>query len=273
MPAENDIQSNADTEIAQGSELDILSAEHDGQFITSLAKVLPHEERSLPYFLARYRVDLFSPDLFERHGIDCPPHIGKSVAKRQAEFIAGRMCARSILDAYGQGRHVVAVGSHREPLWPPGFLGSITHNGLYAAAIACTAQGVLGVGIDIETIINPKARQAMIDMVVNAEETAYLRRFAGHFSFDTLLTLVFSVKESFFKAAFPQVRTYFDFDAVQVLEIDIQKRVLHFVCVQTLCSGLRKGQMHEAHFDFIGDTSLFSAVLLTDRDTLLKGVT
>jgi enterobactin synthetase component D len=271
MPAENNFHSADTAERQLARVLDALSAEHGGQFFASVAQVLPHDEHSLPYFLARFRMELFAPELFERHGIDCPPHIRNSVVKRQAEFIAGRICARSILDAYGQGKHVVAVGTHREPLWPAGFLGSITHSGLYAAAIACPAQGIAGIGIDIETIIKGEARQAMMDMVVNAEEAEYLRRMAGTVSFDSLLTLVFSAKESFFKAAFPQVKAYFDFDAVKVFEIDLQQRIVRFSCTQTLSPGLWQGQVHQAHFDFIGDTSLFSAVLLKDTKLATAG--
>lgn len=242
-----------------------LSTAHGGRFFSSVAKVLPHDEHSLPYFLARFRMELFSPQLFERLDIDCPPHIRNSVVKRQAEFIAGRLCARSILDGYGQGRHVVAVGSHREPRWPEGFLGSITHSGSYAAAIACPARDIVGIGIDIESVIKAEARQAMMDMVVNAGEIAYLRGLAGEVGFDSLLTLVFSAKESFFKAAFPQVRAYFDFDAVQVAKIDMLGRRMHLRCMQTLSAGLRQGQTEQAHFDFVSDGTVFTAVLLERR--------
>ena len=272
MPAESDLHSADPAERQLARALDTLANAYGGQFFASVARVLPHDERSLPYFLARFRMELFAPELFERHGIDFPPHIRNSVVKRQAEFIAGRLCARSILDAYGQGEHVVAVGTHREPRWPTGFLGSITHSGLYAAAIACPAPGIAGVGIDIETIIKPEARQAMMDMVVNAAEAEYLRRRAGAVGFDCLLTLVFSAKESFFKAAFPQVNAYFDFDAVEVFEIDLARQVVRFRCTQSLCPGLRQGQAHHAHFDFIGDRSLFTAVLLKDATAVPAAV-
>lgn len=264
MPAESDLSGRvpAPAPAPLARLLEALSAEHGTQFFTSLARVLPDDANSLPYFLARFQMGLFSPDLFHQHGIDFPPHIRNSVIKRQAEFIAGRICARSILDAYGLGQHVVAVGKHREPLWPDGFLGSITHSNHYAAAIACPASDVLGIGIDIETVITDDARQAMMEMVVSADEAAYLRVSAGAVSFDQLLTLVFSTKESFFKAAFPQVKAYFDFDAVQVFAIDQARQTVRFRCVQHLCAGLRQGQEHQAHFDFIGDSSVMTAVLL-----------
>lgn len=264
MPAESDLIDLAPAPAAapMARLLEAMSAEHGGQFFTSIARVLPDDENSLPYFLARFRMGLFSPELFHQHGIDFPPHIRNSVIKRQAEFIAGRICARSILDAYGLGGHVVAVGKHREPLWPDGFVGSITHSNHYAAAIACPASDVLGIGIDIETVITDEARQAMMELVVSADETAYLRGNTGALSFDQLLTLVFSAKESFFKAAFPQVKAYFDFDAVQVFAIDQARQLVRLRCVQDLCAGLQQGQEHQAHFDFIGDSSVMTAVLL-----------
>jgi enterobactin synthetase component D len=238
------------------------AAREGDTFFAGAARVLPRADAALPYFLARFRAGLFAPDLFERHAIDFPLHIRNSVLKRQAEFMAGRLCARAILDSYGLGRHVVSVGQHREPLWPDGYIGSITHSGQYAAAIACPDAAVVGVGIDIETIIQSEGRQAMMDLVVCAEELVYLRNSGSTLGIDCLLTLVFSAKESFFKAAFPQVKGYFDFDAVQVFHIDEVSRIIHFRCVQTLSELLPAGQEHGAHFDFIGDTSVFTAVLL-----------
>lgn len=240
-----------------------MEAENGERFFASITKVLPHADASLPYFLARFQMGLFTPELFAQHGIDYPRHIQNSVVKRQAEFIAGRLCARSILDMYGHGDHVVSVGSHREPQWPEGFIGSITHSGQYAAAIACPANNITGIGIDLETIINDESRPAMMDLVASAEELHYLRGHPGSVGFDSLLTLVFSVKESFFKAAFPQVKAYFDFDAVRVVDIDLARCVIRFDCEQDLSAQLRRGQSYLAHFEFIGDSSVFTAVLLT----------
>ncbi|UUZ50689.1 hypothetical protein LP420_13630 [Massilia sp. B-10] len=102
------------------------------------------------------------------------------MAKRQAEFIAGRICAQAALAEYGNGRHSVAIGSHRQPLWPAGLIGSITHNGQYAAALVCPASALLGVGIDIESVVSDDARQAMTELVVSADEAAFLRECAKH---------------------------------------------------------------------------------------------
>lgn len=231
-------------------------------FLHKVARVLPQDHARLPYFLARFQLDLFAPELFARHGIDYPVHIRNSVAKRQAEFIAGRLCAQSILAAYGQANHPVAIGSHREPLWPPGFIGSITHNGQYAAAVACPRRQLLGVGIDIETVIQHDARQAMMALVVSARETALLRALEGELDFDCLLTLVFSAKESFFKAAFAQVQAYFDFDALELTGLDPEQRLIHFRCTGALAESLPAGHPCQAHFDFLDHGSVFTVVVL-----------
>lgn len=240
-----------------------LCHEHDGQFFAGAAGVLPRDVQPLPYYLALFRADRFVPELFQTYGIDFPPHIRNSVSKRQAEFFAGRLCARAILENHGHGRHVVAVGRHREPLWPPGFIGSITHSGQYAAAIACQGNDIAGIGIDIEAIIDSDARQAMTELVVCAEELRFLRMCVGSMDIDCLLTLVFSAKESFFKAAFPLVGRYFDFDAVKVVSLDPARGCLRLRCVLPLGDRLAVGQEHEVYFDFLGDASVLTTVLLT----------
>ena len=232
------------------------------RFFTGVSKQLPFNNRGLPYYLAAFRTDHFSPDQIDRYEIDFPAQIRNSVVKRQVEFFAGRLCARMILDAYGLERHVVATGKQREPVWPEGFVGSITHSGGYAAAIVCMSNDMVGIGIDIETIIGSDARQAMLDLVVGDRELRFLRSRGGSLDIDCLLTLVFSAKESFFKAAFPQVKRYFDFNAVEIVGIDEALGLIEFRLVDTLSAGLVAGQVHRAHFDFIGGTSVFTAVLL-----------
>lgn len=222
-------------------------------------------DAGLPFVLAKFQLARFRPALFDEHAITFPDHIRNSVLKRQAEFIAGRLCARSVLGLQRVPEVPIAIGTHREPLWPEGLIGSITHNGQYAAAIACPSSELMGIGIDIETIIKDDAQQAMVDLVVSAEEAGYLNLTAGGLSFNCLLTLVFSAKESFFKAAFSQVREYFDFDAVKVVEIDAVRRVMRFRCEQTLSERLAQGHFYDARFDILDSASIFTVVLLQNQ--------
>ena len=218
-------------------------------------------QRRLPYVLARFCDALFAPDLFELHGIAAPEAIRASVGRRQAEFLAGRICAQKTLAAHGRAAHMVGIGRHREPLWPPGHTGSITHTRDYAAAVACQDAGLLGIGIDIETIADADACPSIAALAVSPAEMARLYAGGAQLGEARLLTLAFSVKESFFKAAFREVGEYFDFDAVEVWGLDLKQGTVRLRCTRTLGARLQVGQMCEASFEFLDDAILTALVL------------
>ena len=210
----------------------------------------------------RYHMEAFRPELFAHSGTDFPSHIRDSVPTRQAEFLAGRLCARMALARYGLHNHVVRSGTHREPLWPPGMIGSITHNAGRAAAVACPAGSLGGIGIDLETRIGPDALAAVAALAVSPREYDYLRALAGSEPVDQLLTVVFSAKESFFKAAFGRVGAYFDFDAAEVLAIAPGARTLALRCTGSLGPGLEAGTVHVPHYDLLDTDSVFTLLAL-----------
>ena len=47
-----------------------------------------------------------------------PASIQRSVAKRQAEFLAGRICARAALQQLEGLSFIPAIGEDRAPVWP-----------------------------------------------------------------------------------------------------------------------------------------------------------
>src|SRR5208283_6057556 len=71
-------------------------------------------------------------------------------ARRVADFATGRRCARSALLKLGLTPESILVGPYREPVWPEGIVGSITHcPGFYAAALA-HRRDLRSIGIDAE---------------------------------------------------------------------------------------------------------------------------
>jgi 4'-phosphopantetheinyl transferase EntD len=136
--------------------------------------------------------------------------VANAVEKRQLEFAKGRQCARAALRRLGVADRPLLIGSHREPLWPPGVTGSITHTaGLCAAAVSWEAR-YGGVGIDVE---QAEALQPEI-----AERVASVREMEALASMPPLLVarLVFSAKESFYKCQFYQTRRWLDFFDVTI---------------------------------------------------------
>jgi 4'-phosphopantetheinyl transferase EntD len=140
--------------------------------------------------------------------------ITNAVLKRRNEFIAGRTCARRALQRLGYSCRPIPVGSLREPIWPEGITGSITHEGTYAiSALACTRQiSLLGIDLAFRDALSG----ALVPMICRDDEIDGIQRHEREFGGDDLFKLVFSIKESVYKCLFPVVRKFFDFSDVSV---------------------------------------------------------
>jgi enterobactin synthetase component D len=215
-----------------------------------------------PVYLVRYMLDGFRLEWFSDEAIDCPPTVRSSVRKRQAEYFYGRLCARQALGALGLGIETVGSGTSRQPLWPPGILGSISHNAEFAAAVVLRPGPETGIGIDLEQVIGEQSADALLETTLSVPERAYLQRDGWPVSLLTLLTIVFSAKESFFKAAFPTVGRYFDFDAISVEKIDLQANTVSFVVNQCLSPQLSPGLSCQTSYRFTAPKTVLSWCLL-----------
>lgn len=184
---------------------------------------LPLGPRKLTAYCLNFDAAAFNTEMFGIAGIDCPPSIGRSVRKRQAEYFHGRLAARAAMAALGTP--LVAVHSARDgaPTWPSGIIGSISHNDrLAVAAVATADSGLRGLGIDIERVIAPGRQDSLLSMVVDRQEQSLLQQLEAdrRISFFTGLTLAFSVKESFYKAVSTVAGRVLEFDAISITGID-----------------------------------------------------
>jgi 4'-phosphopantetheinyl transferase EntD len=204
-----------------------------------------------PLSLLTIDVDGYTDGLFDAYGIAMPPTIARSVAKRRAEYLHGRLAARHALARFGLAHVQVGIGDQRQPLWPEGIIGSISHNRRQAGALALDGRVHGAVGIDLEHLVPADMCDTLWQTVVTPCEQAYLRELSAVQPLESLLTVVFSAKESFFKAAFPMVRRYFDFDAIALTAFDIERRVLEFEVREYLCPQLVPGVTRSAHYDWI----------------------
>jgi 4'-phosphopantetheinyl transferase EntD len=101
-------------------------------------------------------------------------------------------------------------GAKRQPLWPAGVVGSITHTrGYYAAAVA-RADEVLTVGIDAEQ--HDVLPDGVLGVVTLPEEREMLAALDGP-HWDRIL---FSAKESVYKAWFPLTEKWLGFGDARV---------------------------------------------------------
>lgn len=212
-------------------------------------------------WLAAYDVARFDSAMFVQAGVAQPASITKAVAKRQAEFFYGRLCAQAALAALGLHGVAVGTGAMREPLWPQGVIGSITHSADLAGALALPACRYRGVGIDIERYADHNAHGAIEDVVLNRRELEFLRAHGATLGEAALLSLAFSAKESFYKAVFGVVQRFFDFSAIEIDALDIEQGTIGFTLAETLCDDWRCGARGQAGFELLGEQHVLTGVL------------
>ena len=138
----------------------------------------------------------------------------KMVAPRRAEFATTRHCARQALADLGLPPTPIGRGSMGQPQWPAGVVGSLTHCVGYRAAVVASSRSVRSIGIDAENA-GPLPEAALEEAVlpIEREHLADLRRHDRDVHWDRLL---FSAKESVYKAWFPLAECWLGFEDVQV---------------------------------------------------------
>jgi enterobactin synthetase component D len=138
-------------------------------------------------------------------------YISMAVPKRKSEFRLGRWSARKALQFFNVDPCPILAGANREPIWPRGYVGSITHcEGFYAAAVARdTTHHSLGIDAEQNRSIPPEIRDQIMTVMEKKWYNLTLHK-------DKTDLLIFSAKESIFKCLYPLVNHYIDF-----LEIDL----------------------------------------------------
>jgi 4'-phosphopantetheinyl transferase EntD len=127
-----------------------------------------------------------------------------AVPKRRREFAAVRRCARRALGTLGAVDCPPAPllpGTRGAPGWPAGVVGSMTHCPGYRAAAVARATDLLAVGIDAEPHL--PLPDGVLEAVTGPLERAGLAGLGARTPGVCWDRLLFSAKESVFKAWFP----------------------------------------------------------------------
>lgn len=135
--------------------------------------------------------------------------VANAVEKRRREFIAGRTAARKALQLAGGPSAPILSGTTREPVWPEGYTGSITHCDSLAFAACVSRTEGLFIGIDVE--IHRRLKRDLWRMVFTKEEEA---KFLAAPNPDLDAAIAFSGKEAFEKAQFAASGKVMEFKAM-----------------------------------------------------------
>jgi 4'-phosphopantetheinyl transferase EntD len=143
------------------------------------------------------------------------PAVAHAVATRRAEFTTARSCARDALTRLGSPTPAVPVGEKRAPVWPDGVVGAITHcAGFRAAAVAWRSE-VRTVGLDAEP--HTALPDGVLEAVSDAGERAVLSRLARESPDVRWDKILFSAKESVYKAWFPLTGRWLGFEDAELV--------------------------------------------------------
>lgn len=121
---------------------------------------------------------------------------------------AARGLARELLSSSGMKCTDIGRGTHGEPIWSDGVIGSLTHDKQFAAAAVAIGVDWLGLGIDVEP--NGSLTEELADYITTHKELQEARRQG------VTLRQVFSIKEAVFKAVFPSDRVMLDFHDIEI---------------------------------------------------------
>ncbi|MER5894248.1 4'-phosphopantetheinyl transferase superfamily protein [Streptomyces sp. NPDC001876] len=141
--------------------------------------------------------------------------VAKAVAKRRHEFTTVRHCARTALASYGRPPAPILPGTGGAPRWPGGMVGSLTHCDGYRAAAVAENTTVASLGIDAEPAA-PLNDEGSLNLVTLPAERAALRELAAHRPDVPWDRLLFSAKESVYKAWSPLTGRWLGFQDAHI---------------------------------------------------------
>lgn len=176
-----------------------------------------------------------------------------AVGSRVQEFAAGRSAAREALLKLGLSRAIIPVSKDRSPIWPLGYVGSITHAAGIAVAVVAQVQNIKAIGIDMEKMSS--VTSALWPEIMVAAEIDFLTSLP-EYDRSCYATVIFSVKEAFYKFQHPHTKQWMEFRDLSVI-LDLEQQS----CLLTATVPIKIGDSEPAIFS--GLFRIGSSVVLT----------
>lgn len=166
---------------------------------------------------ADFNLEAYSDALCTEWQLPLPAALHRAVKRRRAEYLASRWLAREVFQQFAVSGFLLCNNPDRSPIWPPGIQASLSHTS-GTTIIAATTQP-LWVGVDVEQMMTADTAEETASMLMTGEEKRRLR--ALPVAFATGATLLFSLKESLYKALWPPLRLALDFHHAELLDVDL----------------------------------------------------
>ena len=203
----------------------------------------------LPIAWCEFSQQAWHSDLHQHWQLPLPMTLNSAVTKRKAEHLASRWLAQQMLSRFAMPDFVLRNAPDRSPLWPVGIQASLSHS-RQMAVIAAT-QEPLCVGVDVEQVMEEPTAQETADMLMSGAERQRLALAALPFAASA--TLLFSLKESVYKALWPQLHQPMDFLQAELLEWDLARGRATLTLTQDFSRDFNANTRLQAHFGRRGD--------------------
>ncbi|WP_017346914.1 4'-phosphopantetheinyl transferase family protein [Pantoea sp. A4] len=159
----------------------------------------------------------FHDDLLTQFAVPLPATLQRAVNKRKAEYLASRLLVRNVLADFGHPNFLLTNAPDRSPRWPDNLNASLSHS--QGIAVLAVTRQALCVGVDVEHVMAEKTAQETARMLMNQEEQQRLASLP--LTLAEGATLLFSLKESLYKALWPKLHEVMDFHQAALVEIDL----------------------------------------------------
>ena len=146
-------------------------------------------------------------------------HLGLVAHRRRREFSVGRHLARQLLGELGESPHPLLSGSGREPLWPTGIVGSISHTSSGCLVVVGRDSAFRSIGVDIET---PDFLEADLWPEICTESELSLIEGQLLLPAGLCAKHLFCAKEAVYKFQYPVTGAFLEFHDVELL-IDLER--------------------------------------------------
>ena len=139
--------------------------------------------------------------------------VAHTVPARQREFATGRRLAHELLREMGAGEEPLVPREDRVPRWPAGIVGSISHSAEHCAVAVARSEDWRSLALDVEP--SQPLEPELWELICTPQECRWLARaplsWRGLFA-----RLIFSAKESVYKAVYPMLRRVLEFHEVDL---------------------------------------------------------
>lgn len=205
------------------------------------------------YFLSEKKANFENSELqIELVDLKVLPEVMNFHPKRREEFLLGRILLKKAFKNYFNLNIAdFPIDKSRMPIAPLGFVISISHDA--DEVMVAISKINISIGIDLENI--GRIKPSLESQILSKEEDVDFLIKESSLNRDEVLTLVFSAKETLFKALYPLVKEYFGFEKASLLSIDTHLRTYKIKINSDLGTGdslYRNGHTFIGHFAFEG---------------------